>query len=267
MIGSETTQAGMQASAQAAAQTGGAGSGGGGKQILELRRYTFASPQKREAFENFIGSGMIPALNRQGIQPVGAFKMLRADNPQAAFDGDTGPDLFVLLPHNTMDSVLALEARLAADTTYGKVLAALKDEPKDAAYLRYQSLLMLAFDDCPKVEVPTRAAGRVLQLRVYESHNAERGALKVRMFNEGGEIRIFREVGMNPVFFGQAFSGEKLPNLTYLLGFEDEATMKSAWDKFGKHPDWEKLKNEPRYKDTVSNITNIVLRPVTGSQV
>jgi hypothetical protein len=261
MIGSETAQASAQATTQKTAGSG------GGKQILELRRYTFASPQKRDAFERFIGRGMIPALNRQGIQPVGAFKMTRTDNPHATFEGDTGPDLFVLLPHNTLDSVLTLEARLAADATYRTALAALKDEPKDAAYLRYQSSLMHAFDDCPRVEVPTRAAGRVLQLRVYESHNAERGALKVRMFNEGGEIRIFREVGMNPVFFGQAFTGEKLPNLTYLLGFEDEAAMKSAWDKFGKHPDWEKLKNEPRYKDTVSNITNLVLRPVTGSQV
>lgn len=264
MMDSETTQA----AAQGGVAQRGTGSSSG-KQILDLRKYTFASGQKREAFEGFIGTAMIPALNRQGIQPVGAFKMIQRDNPQATFEGggDTSPDLFVLLPHNTLDSVVTLDSKLAADAVYQKALAGLKDDPKDAAYLRYESSLMLAFDNCPKIEVPTTAATRVLQLRVYESHNAERGARKVRMFNEGGEIKIFRETGLNPVFFGHAFSGEKLPNLTYLLGFEDEAAMKAGWDKFVKHPDWEKLKNEPQYQDTVSNITNIVLRPVNGSQV
>ena len=35
------------------------------------------------------------------------------------------------------------------------------------------------------------AADRVLQLRIYESHNCERAARKMQMFNEGGEIALY----------------------------------------------------------------------------
>lgn len=241
--------------------------GAGGKQVLDLRTYTFASLEKKAAFEKFLETAMIPALNRQGIQPVGAFKANKADNPQAKFEGETSMDLFVLIPHPSLDSVLTLDSKLAADAEYGKALAGLNEGPKDTAYARYESTLMLAFDKCPKVEIPSKAATRVLQLRTYEAYNNERNRMKVRMFNEGGEIQLFRTVGVNPVFFGHAFTGDKLPNLTYMVGFENDEAMKAAWQKFGQHPDWNKLRNDPQYKDTVSNVTNTVLRPVAGSQI
>lgn len=260
VIGSGEIQAAQRASS-------GGDKGGGGKQVLDLRRYTFNSPDKRRTFEGFLASGMIPALSRLGIRPVGAFTMSRADNPEAKFEGQQENDLFVLVPHPTLESVATLDARLAVDSAYVTAMAGLNEGPKDPAYARYESSLLRAFDACPQVEVPTKAASRVLQLRVYESHNAERSRMKVRMFNEGGEISIFRAVGMNPVFFGHAFAGARLPNLTYLLAFENEAAMKSAWDTFGKHPDWLKLKDDPLYKDTVSAITNLVLRPAEGSQI
>lgn len=245
----------------------GAQGGGGAKQVLELRRYTFASGEKRQAFESTLASGLVPALNRLGIRPVGAFRMTKADNPMVEIPGDTSLDLYVLLPHPNAESAATLASRLAADEAYGKALAALKESPKDPAYARYESSLMLAFDQCPRVEVPAKGSDRVLQLRIYESPNEERGRMKVRMFNEGGEIRLFRQVGMNPVFFGHSFAGTKLPNLTYMLGFESPEALKTAWASFTSHPDWNKLKADPLYADTVSRITNLVLRPAAGSQI
>lgn len=87
------------------------------------------------------------------------------------------------------------------------------------------------------------------------------------MFNEGGEIGIFRRVGMNPVLFGQSLAGTLLPNLTYMLAFDSPAAMDGAWLKFRADPEWIKLKDDPAYKDTVSNISNFVLRPLPGSQI
>lgn len=239
-----------------------------GKQILELRTYTFASAEKMRAFADFMASGMVPALNRSGITPVGVFQRTKADNPDAGFEGETSLELFVLLPHSSAESVATLDARLAADAKYAVAARdGMKETQKDPAFTRCESSLMLAFDQAPKVEAPTKAAGRVLQLRIYEAHNPERNRRKVHMFNEGGEIRIFREVGMHPVFFGHAFAGTRLPNLTYMLGFENDAAMKEAWGKFVKHPDWLKIKDAPEYRETVSRITNMVLRPAGGSQI
>ncbi len=126
---------------------------------------------------------------------------------------------------------------------------------------------MLAFDGVPQVEVPTTADSRLLQLRIYESHNTERAIKKIEMFNEGGELKIFRRCGMNPVFFGQSLIGAKLPNLTYMLSFENKEAMSKAWAAFGQDPAWLKLRRDERYKDTVSNVTNLILRPTTSSQI
>ena len=243
------------------------GAQSGGKQVLELRKYTFSSPEKMKAFETFSASALVPALNRAGIRPVGVFRMTKADNPQAIFTGDAALELFVLLPYPSHEAVAGLDGKLAADGVYASALAGVGETPKDPLFARYESSLMLGFDQCPKVEVPSSAPSRVLQLRIYEAANAERSRMKVRMFNEGGEIRIFREVGMHPVFFGHAFAGTKLPNLTYMLGFESDEALKAAWAKFGQHPDWLKLRNDPMYRDTVSGITNMILRPTGGSQI
>jgi hypothetical protein len=238
------------------------------RQILEWRSYAFDSPEKKQIFAAFVASGLIPALNRAGVQPVGAFTWNKSDNPDAK-DGDTANhEIYLLLPYTNLEDVAMRDSALAADAAYSKALAELPDGPKEAAaYSRYTSSLFLAFTGCPNVEVPTKAADRVLQLRIYESHNDERSRRKVHMFNEGGEIRIFREAGMNPVFFGHAFAGSLLPNLTYMLGFDSTEAMKTAWSKFRAHPDWIKLQADASYKDTVSRITNRILRPVAGSQI
>ena len=144
------------------------------------------------------------------------------------------------------------------------VLMAPKSDP---AYERFESSLLLAFDGMPKLEVPSDKDTRVVQLRIYESHSIERHLMKVAMFNDGGEIEIFRKTGMDPVFFGQALIGSLLPNLTYMLQFDDMEAMDKAWDAFRKHPDWDALKGDPQYKDTVSRITNMVMRPLKASQI
>ena len=237
------------------------------KHLIELRTYRCASPQKRQAFEQFVGEAMIPALGRAGVGPVGAFKLLAGDNAALKLTDDSD-DLYVLVPHRTSESFVTLERRLAADEAYRSagraVLGAAKSDP---AYARYETSLMVGFDHCPQVQAPSKAASRVLQLRVYESHSDERAKRKVHMFNEGGEISIFRRVGMNPVFFGETLAGPKMPNLTYMLAFDDEAAMTDAWDAFRGDAEWKRLSGDESYKDTVSNITNLVLRPVAGSQI
>ena len=237
------------------------------KQVLELRTYHFASVEKQSAFEQFLKDAAIPALNRAGVQPVGVFKMLSADNPDLKLQSEP-TDLWVLLPYPDVSCALTLPSVLDVDKVYQETgQAILRSAKEDPAYTRYESTLLLSFDGIPKVEVPSLTDTRILQLRIYESHNADRALRKIEMFNTGGELALFREVGMTPVFFGQAIAGVKLPNLTYMLSFKDDEARKAAWDKFMKHPAWIKMKDAPEYKDTVSTITNILLRPAQGSQI
>ncbi len=229
------------------------------KQYLELRHYEFASAEKQKAFEDFLAKAAIPALNRQGIRPVGVFKPT-GDKEQAG--------LWVLIPHNSLESAITSNTKMLADSTFNSAGGDILNCPKsNPAYTRFESSMLLAFDKCPKVEVPSKKDTRLFQLRIYESHNAVKAKRKIEMFNTGGEIDLFRLVGLKPVFFGESIIGSKMPNLTYMVGFDDADSQKKAWDTFINHPKWKNMSSDPYYKDTVSNITNLVLRPSTSSQI
>jgi len=238
---------------------------GGPQQLIQLRTFSFANEEKLKIFADYAAKTMIPAMNRAGVKPVGAFRVLKADNPKSEAD-----ELIVrvLLQFPDAASMLGLARQLAADATFAAEQKAVFDTPmKDPVYLRIETQLLLGFPQCPAIEVPTTAAERVVQLRIYESHNCERAARKIEMFNEGGEIALFRRLGMHPVCFGSSIAGTKMPNLHYMLGFESPAALDAGWKKFRADPDWAKLKDDPRFKDTVSNITNLIMRPLPGSQI
>jgi hypothetical protein len=52
-----------------------------------------------------------------------------------------------------------------------------------------------------------------------------------------------------------------------MLVFKDMTARDNNWNTFREHPAWLKLKEDPYYKDTVSNITDIILQPTTFSQI
>ena len=237
------------------------------KQFIETRIYHFASPEKQQAFADFLQNAAVPAFNRAGSRPVGVFKLQTSDNPDLKLTSDS-TDLYVLLPHSSVESLAAFSGVLGEDKAFQQAGEAVIHAPKsDPAFARYESSLMLGFDDFPQVKVPTQAAGRLLQLRIYESHTNERARKKIQMFNQGGELAIFSRTGMTGVFFGQTLIGSKLPNLTYMLGFPNEETQKKAWDAFRNDPEWKRMSKEDEYKDAVSNVTNLILRPLPASQI
>ena len=232
--------------------------GGPHREYYELRAYRLKSADKQKLVLDYLKAAAIGALNRINIKPVGVFTITEPDSP----------DIYVLLPHKSLESVVTASRLIGSDADYRKAAASVLDAPKsDPAYERIESTLMLAFEAIPKLETPTKAKSRIFQLRTYESHNSLAGKKKIEMFNTAGEIAVFRKVGMNPVFFGQSLIGPKLPNLTYMLGFDDMDANEKAWSKFREDPDWKKLKANLYYKDTVSNITNIMLRPASCSQI
>jgi hypothetical protein len=228
------------------------------REYYELRAYRLKSQDKQKVLLDYFKSAAIPALSRIGVKQVGVFTVSEPESP----------DIYVLLAHKSLESVLSAKRLLSSDADYRKAAASVLNAPKsDPAYERVESSLMLAFEAIPTLEMPTRAASRVFQLRIYESHNSLAGKKKIEMFNTAGEIAVFRKVGMDPVFFGESLIGPKLPNLTYMLGFDDMDAKERAWSKFRVDPDWLKLKANLYYKDTVSNITNIMLRPASCSQI
>jgi hypothetical protein len=231
------------------------------RQYIELRRYHLLSGTKQPAFLAFVGDVAIPAMNRAGVDRVGAFTVVYGENE---------PSLLLVLAHQTLDSVVSLRERLASDTVYARAGAAILDAPiSDPAFVRIDSTLLRAFEAMPTVEPATGAGAaphRICELRTYQSHSDRAALNKLKMFN-AGEVPIFRRAGLDPVFFGETLVGAKMPSLTYMLTFSDLAARDKAWTAFGQDPEWKALSADPQYRDNVSAVSDIILRPTAYSQI
>jgi hypothetical protein len=229
---------------------------------FEIIRYQVVNNSQMDKIETYWKDAAIPAFNRLGIELIGVFK------PQF---GAHGLDLFVIIPHKTIQSYSVAWDKLAADDEYQKVGASFINRSKeDAVFFRYSTSLLKAFSQMPKPEVPAHIKGkstRIFEMRTYESHSKHDSKMKIEMFNEGGEIALFRETGLHPVLFGETIAGNDMPNLVYMLGFENMAERDKNWDKFGKSEGWKNMKDIPKYKTTVSAITDVILKPADYSQM
>lgn len=229
------------------------------RQLFELRSYTLAKA-KRPTLDAYLKDAFLPAMKRIGVGPVGVFNEV-PDRDEAR--------VVVLIVHQGPATVVSCRERLAVDAEYVKAAAEyLGAKAADPVYKRIESSLLSAIAGMPKLEPLDAKQPRLFNLRVYESHNERAAAKKVEMF-ERGELAIFRRVGLTPVFFASSVVGASQPNLTYLLGFKNEAERKAAWDRFRGDPEWLKLKAIPEYadKEIVSKITNILLEPTPYSEI
>jgi hypothetical protein len=201
-------------------------------QYYELRYY-----QLRNGVAN-----TMPSAKPAGLKgPFGAFNSFIAEN---------SPFLLELFTYSSF-----AEAEANLDTATG--------------YVRYERTILKAFAGHPELKMPPALkSGHIFEVRTYESNNATTLRKKIEMFNNG-EAKIFQRLGMNPVFFGEALVGSKLPHLTYMLAFDDLAHRDSAWKAFGSDPEWLKLRSTPGLADAdiVSNISNMLVRPTAYSDI
>ena len=220
--------------------------------------------------DTYLDEAAIPGLNKLGIKPVGVFAQMERTGTPAPTEVVDANSLFVLIPYPTLESFATAGAKLHADPVFQKAGAEYLHTAKaNSAFERIDSWLMLAFSGMPKLEQPAYSRDkkqRLFEMRTYESHSEFKALKKVEMFNSG-EIETMHEVGLGPIFFGQALIGPALPHLTYMLSAENAEAHKKHWGEFGKHPVWNKLKNDPQYDDTVSKIVNRFLVPTTYSQI
>jgi hypothetical protein len=231
------------------------------QQFLEWIKYTLPGGSNKGKVEQYYKEAAIPALNKMGISDVGVFNVMYGPNT---------PSLYVLIPHDSMESVLTYQDKLLDDATYAAAAKEYNEsEISSPSYVRMERSLMRAFKGMPKVESAKKTVGdqRIMELRIYESHNYIKGQKKIDMFNDAGEIKIFRETGLTPVFFGETIFGKMMPNLTYMLAFKDMADRDKNWQTFVNSPGWASIKDLAEYKDTVSNITDIIMRPAGCSQI
>ncbi|WDQ18690.1 NIPSNAP family protein [Rhodopirellula sp. P2] len=232
-------------------------------EYYEVRTIVVGEKGDAAAIDQYLEKALIPALERQEIGPVGVFAPNTKPDAQNA-------TIFVIIPYAELGQMESSRAALAQDSEYQTAAADyLGRDTKTAPYSRISSELLTAMDCWPKTVVPAGTLEndeRVYELRLYESANERLGDLKVEMFNQG-EVPIFLDCDIQPIFIGQALVGPQTPSLTYLTVYKNDAAREKAWDDFRAHPDWKVLSKNPRFGGTVSRIDKFVLSAKPYSQM
>lgn len=226
--------------------------------VLKLRN---GAVNQRQVLSEFLSKSYIPALKRAGVKTFGVFSSSIAPE---------GPFLLAVTSHPSFAEMEAREAKLWSDPGLRKGLEAMLNQTP-TPFVRMERSLLRGFSTMPDIETPPvegRKSNRIFELRIYESNNRESLRRKIGMF-DNGEIAIFRKTGLQPVFFGETIFGRNMPNLTYMLAFDDLASREKNWRTFASDPEWIKLRATPGLSDAeiVSNISNMILSPLPFSDI
>ncbi len=217
---------------------------------------------QEEKVDNFLKNAYLPALHRAGIQKVGVFKPIESDTT-------SGKRIYVWIPFKSLEHFAKIQDELANDKQFQTSGSDFLGAPFDhVPFVRKESILLKAFPDAPEYFIPTfktSPSERIYELRSYEGPTENLFRQKVKMFNRGGEIKLFKSQDFNAVFYAEVISGSTMPNLMYLTTFADMPAHDAHWKAFSNHPDWKALSAMPEYKNTVSKAVIILTHPTDYS--
>lgn len=237
---------------------------GAGRAVFELRYFRLrnTTDNQRGRLTTWLVQHTLPALQRAGAGPIGLF---------AASIAPDSPFLLAISSHASLAAYEQNMAKLLADEAFLGASEAFFSQP-GLPFQRMETHLLRAFAGFPSLVVPPAPEegkpARLFELRIYESNSPLSLMKKIGMF-ENGEIDIFKQKGLPPVFFGETIVGDRMPNLTYMVWHDSLTAREANWRNFATSPEWKKLAATPGLSDgeIVSNITTYLLSPVNGSQI
>lgn len=234
--------------------------------FYQIKIYHLKTTEQERRVDQFLKDAYLPALHRAGIFSVGVFKPI-VDAGKVAEE----KLIYVLIPFVSHDEFFKLDAKLSKDKKYKQDGSSYLDaKHNDPPYNRLETILLNAFEKSPRFSLPnlsTAKKDRVYELRSYEGPTEHLSANKIRMFNSGDEIGLFKRLGFNAVFYGQVVAGSSMPNLMYMTTFENRADRNKHWEAFGKDDYWKKLSAMPEFKNNVSKGNTWFLYPADYSDI
>ncbi|MEO1012004.1 MAG: NIPSNAP family protein [Bacteroidota bacterium] len=232
------------------------------REYYQLRLYSLANDTQEQLTDTYLEEAFLPSLKRYGIENVGVFKTRNTGS-------DTDRTIYVLIPFKSIIEFALLDDTLVKDKTHQELGKSFLDAPHDRPpYARMESVLMKAFVDMPQMKTPKLEGpreDRIYELRSYEAATENKYRNKVKMFNEGGEIPLFEELGFQAVFYAEVLSGSHMPNLMYMTVHENQDSRDASWRSFREAPKWLRLKANPDYQNNVSKNDTLFLYPTEYS--
>jgi NIPSNAP len=174
------------------------------------------------------------------------------------------PQMIAIYGFQSLDEMWGVHTRIMQDPELVKNFE--QWDSGDAPFDQQSSVLLQAANYSPEIVRPAEPpkTPRIFELRVYHSPTwRQLKALHDRF--AGPEIQIFHRVGVHPLLYSSTLIGPNMPNLTYLIPFENLAAREKAWDAFGADPDWIKARKESIEKHgQISSVIQISLFKATA---
>src|SRR5450631_1205531 len=112
-------------------------------EYYDLQRYQLTNGPGTKLTDNYFADALIPALNRLGIGPVGAFSV---------YFGPETPAYYLLMPSSKLETLVTADLLLAKDPVFVKAGAPFWDAPAGSPpYMLIESSLLRAFEGYPRV--------------------------------------------------------------------------------------------------------------------
>jgi hypothetical protein len=233
------------------ASTGASGTESEKRRVFTLENYYLKNGTQMARIQDYIAKAELPALSRVHAGPKIVLEALVASHM---------PQVAVILGFRSMEELGSVRSKVAADGELVKACEAWENHPEQP-YEHYSTSLLEATDYCPEVRNDTepRSTSRIFELRVYHSPTWR----QLRALHErfaGPEIQIFHRAGVHPILYSSTAFGQNMPNLTYLIPFEDLAAREKAWNAFAADPEWVKVRKESIDKyGQISSVIQIAL--------
>lgn len=228
----------------------------------QLTTYHCKTTDQLEVIHKYLKNTYLPALHKSGLTNIGVF---------SSIDSDTATDkkLYVLIPFSSLQKFEKLmnaltEGTLIKNDTSAYTNAAFNKIP----FERMESVILKAFKDMQHLQKPSLTAPlaeRVYELRSYEGPTEGLYRQKVKMFNDGGEVTLFKRLNFNAVFYAEVLSGSHMPNLMYMTTFNNKAERDEHWKNFVNDSVWKRISVIPEYLNTVSKADIFFIRPTEYS--
>lgn len=232
------------------------------QEFYSIRLYHYTTAEQESVLDDYLAKAFVPALHKAGIKHVGAFKPVTNDTA-------TDKRLYVIIPLTSLEHQVKLISQLDKDAAYQQAGATyINATYNNPAYTRLETMLLKAFTTAPLMQLPalkSSRADRIYELRSYESPTEKLYVNKVHMFNEGGEVPLFKRLNFNAIFYAEVIAGSHMPNLMYMTSFENMQDRDAHWDTFRNDAEWKTLSAKPEYQKNVSRAEITLMRSMQYS--
>jgi hypothetical protein len=217
-----------------------------------LQQFYLKNGTQGARLAEYLKDGLLPAASRLGVPgpKIVLEALVAAHMPQVA----------VITGYTSVEQLESTSAKLRADTALSAALAKW-ESGEEPPYEHRSETLLEATSYSPEILAPAQPpkAPRIFELRMY--HSPSEGQLKALHERFAGpEIQIFRRCGVHPVLYSSTRIGPMMPNLVYLIPFDDLAAREKAWAAFGADPEWVKVRAESIAKSgQISSVIQISL--------